>query len=883
MNRLAKKIILSPSLWMLALMVWILPVQAQDFKEEKVLCKEKVLFDPTGSYGNGSTLTSENTKLVLGNDRAKKNYDLKLSSVKAYCAELFGQTVMVVNEEGVPEEKTRVAYVVGGNNPKDGELGDDDKSAGGSYNPDKMNLPNSGTYFMITPATGGHITAFIVLNADKAFFVVKSNGEALPQSAITIKGDGETPTVVKQNADNTINEKTTGTVDFDVVGGETYYVFCNGSKLNFGGYLFTYEGDAPPTSYLAISENGKVVTFYHDNQKGERKGTIIDLEGYEGLDIDSAALVTEVVFDSSFADARPNSMRQWFKGMANLTTINGTEHLNTSETTDMYHLFHSCAKLTSIDLSHFNASKVTDMHSMFYGCEGLTTLNLSNFNTSNVTTMYCMFNSCSKLASLNLGSFDTSKVTTMYGMFNECTNLKTLDVSNFNTSKVTNMYAMFNECTSLKTLDVSNFNTSKDTNTSSMFNNCTGLENLTLSSTLDNLNDNACNGVGTEDAPCLITAPEGFDFGVETSGSFLWKSGWFTFGHTNPCFLTVESMSLRAGSTANLPIDLTIDREEQYNGFQFDITLPEGITLVKNGDKYTYSLGDRYSNDMQVSFNELGINQWRVMVFSLNNALLTGLNGEAITLAVEADKSISETVYTGSISNIRLSNIDGKSLTLPSMVFDIQVAQYQPLYCEAEPLRPNMTSNMSIYLSIDNEDLYNGYQFDITLPEGVTLAKDSTSYAYTLANRYTDAMRVNFNEIDENDWRVMVYSLTNAMLTGLEGEIITLSIAADENIPNDNLSGVIANFRLSRIDGKSIPLTDVTFNFQVDSSSSFKMGDANHDGEVDVSDVMLTVYKSLIITVSDFYMNEADINKDGIIDIIDVMSIVNITLGKKVV
>ena len=61
------------------------------------------------------------------------------------------------------------------------------------------------------------------------------------------------------------------------------------------------------------------------------------------------------------------------------------------------------------------------------------------------------------------------------------------------------------------------------------------------------------------------------------------------------------------------------------------------------------------------------------------------------------------------------------------------------------------------------------------------------------------------------------------------------------------------------------------------------MGDANHDGEVDVSDVMLTVYKSLIITVSDFYMNEADINKDGIIDIIDVMSIVNITLGKKVV
>lgn len=210
-----------------------------------VCAQEKVLFDPAGAYGNGATLTSENTKLVLGNDRATKNYDLKLSSVKAYCAELFGQTVMVENEEGVQEEKTRVAYVVGANNPKDGELGDDDKSAGGSYSADKMNLPNSGTYFMITPATGGHITAFIVLNADKAFFVVKSNGEALPQSAITIKGDGEEPSVVSQNADNTINEKTTGTVEFDVVAGETYYVFCNGSKLSFGGYVFESNGVGP--------------------------------------------------------------------------------------------------------------------------------------------------------------------------------------------------------------------------------------------------------------------------------------------------------------------------------------------------------------------------------------------------------------------------------------------------------------------------------------------------------------------------------------------------------------------------------------------------------------------------------------------------------------
>ena len=88
-----------------------------------VNAQEKVLFENGGAYGNGATLTSENAKVVLGNDRTTKNYDVKLSTAKAYCAELFGQQVMVENSEtGEMEEKTRVVYVVGNQNPKDGEL-----------------------------------------------------------------------------------------------------------------------------------------------------------------------------------------------------------------------------------------------------------------------------------------------------------------------------------------------------------------------------------------------------------------------------------------------------------------------------------------------------------------------------------------------------------------------------------------------------------------------------------------------------------------------------------------------------------------------------------------------------------------------------------------
>ncbi|MBO4822752.1 MAG: carbohydrate binding domain-containing protein [Prevotella sp.] len=212
-----------------------------------VNAQERVLFENGGAYGNGATLTSENTKVVLGNDRATKNYDLKLSTCKAYCAELFGQQVMVENSEtGEMEEKTRVVYVVGANNPKDGELDGSDKSSGSGYKPESMNLPQSGCYYMITPAKDGHITAFVIVNSSKNLYVVKSNGECLSKNQLTVKADGEEPTVVTINDDFTLDEKTTGTLEFDVVANETYYVFCTGSKLSFGGYVFTPKADVGP-------------------------------------------------------------------------------------------------------------------------------------------------------------------------------------------------------------------------------------------------------------------------------------------------------------------------------------------------------------------------------------------------------------------------------------------------------------------------------------------------------------------------------------------------------------------------------------------------------------------------------------------------------------
>ena len=97
--------------------------------------------------------------------------------------------------------------------------------------------------------------------------------------------------------------------------------------------------------------------------------------------------ITQVVFDASFANARPTSCYAWFQNFNKLEHIEGIENLNTANVTDMSCMFLGCLRIYSLDVTHFNTANVKDMNSMFFSCNGLSSLDVTNFNTANVTDM----------------------------------------------------------------------------------------------------------------------------------------------------------------------------------------------------------------------------------------------------------------------------------------------------------------------------------------------------------------------------------------------------------------------------------------------------------------------------------------------------------------
>lgn len=91
-----------------------------------------------------------------------------------------------------------------------------------------------GTFYTIVPKYNGKIDVAIVLNADKAFYVEE---------------DG---TALEDYNGITVSEKYYGTYTFDVKAGNSYKVYCAGSKLGFYGFNYTYTAAVETAVQLVV-------------------------------------------------------------------------------------------------------------------------------------------------------------------------------------------------------------------------------------------------------------------------------------------------------------------------------------------------------------------------------------------------------------------------------------------------------------------------------------------------------------------------------------------------------------------------------------------------------------------------------------------------------
>ena len=199
---------------------------------------------------------------------------------------------------------------------------------------------------------------------------------------------------------------------------------------------------------------------------------------------------------------------------------------------------------------------------------------------------------------------------------------------------------------------------------------------------------------------------------------------------------------------------------------------------------------------------------------------------------------------------------------------------------QAETLTVGGTSTITISLTNEGDDEYNGFQFDLYLPNGITWAKDdNNNFSCQFSDRYTGTgMSSAIRSLGSGWYRVICYSFSNVRITGKDGVLMTLDIQGSNDLAAGELTGRLSDVLLSRLDGKGIDCANSEF---IISTASTRMGDVNFDKKVELTDALLVVDYVLGKVSPNFHFKYADMDGNKAIEITDALRIVDIVLGRE--
>lgn len=353
--------------------------------------------------------------------------------------------------------------------------------------------------------------------------------------------------------------------------------------------------------------------------------------------------------------------------------------------------------------------------------------------------------------------------------------------------------------------------------------------------------------------------------------------------------IAVKDFSISAGESKTVSIDL--ESEVAYAGFQFDVYLPEGITIKE------YSANkDRVpeSTSLEMTTREDGCYRFLAAAMGLEN--LKGTSGSIITITVTAKEGLAEGLLTGYFRNVKLSTLEGTGTKYAEIPFSITVLapstvtakSYERFYGDDNPDfafdveggaldgTPEITCEATVTSSAGTYDIEikrgTETNFNVTYVKGTLTIKKApltvTAKSYTI--KQGEALP---------DFEVTYEGFKNDETEEVLTKRPTVStLATKDSEPGDydvTVSGAEAqNYEVTYVNGK---LT-ITAPEHVTIP-----GDANCDGEVNSQDIVdiLNHMISKLISTGKFDEKAADLNNDNVIDIADIIILSNMLFGAK--
>ena len=174
-----------------------------------------------------------------------------------------------------------------------------------------------------------------------------------------------------------------------------------------------------------------------------------------------------------------------------------------------------------------------------------------------------------------------------------------------------------------------------------------------------------------------------------------------------------------------------------------------------------------------------------------------------------------------------------------------------------------------------NRDDVTAFQFDVELPEGVSIYEENGQKEAELTNRGNGHM-FQCIKTDENTYQFSALSLASKSFKKNEGPIVRMTLTTDGSKELDDYPIKVKNTELSKPNGMMVLPFDFTSTLTIKAADP---GDVNGDGKITVTDAVYVFKYVNGETPEHFQKRAADVNNSNSITINDAVQIVNMILG----
>ena len=137
--------------------------------------------------------------------------------------------------------------------------------------------------------------------------------------------------------------------------------------------------------------------------------------------------------------------------------------------------------------------------------------------------------------------------------------------------------------------------------------------------------------------------------------------------------LYLEDFEIEPGEEKEVNI-LLDNPNAEYRDLQFDLYLPEGISVVQDEDEeFLVDTGSRCTKKHTIGFSYTD-GHYVCMLYSTAKNPLTGNSGDIMTITLKADEGVTPGAKTGFFRNVSLSKTDATGPTYDEFSFDVTVA-----------------------------------------------------------------------------------------------------------------------------------------------------------------------------------------------------------------